>query len=111
MSAIDGDWGWVVADPLTPEGTQIDWSQTSYADELQQEGLDGNGRTYALLCRQNGASSNSRRDGRPSEARRWCGNFTRAMFLLDENACWEVSEYQSQRGGMACRQWASCRVS
>lgn len=53
-SATDGDWGWIVADPTTPEGAQIDWPQTNYADELLEDELDQDGRTYALLRLENG---------------------------------------------------------
>jgi hypothetical protein len=54
LMRVDGDWAWLVARPWTPEGTQIDWSQTRYADRAQLGALDGAGTTYALLRRQNG---------------------------------------------------------
>lgn len=54
VSAIDGDWGWIVAQPWTPDGTQIDWSQTRYAERAASGALDGGGVTYALLRRRNG---------------------------------------------------------
>ncbi len=50
----EGDWGWLVAQPWTPEATQIDWSTTRYAEAAQEGLLDGNGVTYALLRRENG---------------------------------------------------------
>lgn len=50
----NGDWGWLVAQPWTPEGTQIDWSETSYAERAQAGALDGAGTTYALLRRRGG---------------------------------------------------------
>jgi hypothetical protein len=50
----EGDWGWIIAQPWTPEGTQIDWSQTRYAERAAQGVLDGGGTTYALLKRENG---------------------------------------------------------
>lgn len=53
-SAINGDWGWIVAQPWTADGTQIDWSQTPYAERARDGVLDGNGTTYALLRRENG---------------------------------------------------------
>jgi hypothetical protein len=49
-----GDWAWLVAQPWTPEGAQIDWSQTRYAERAAQGVLDGAGTTYALLKRENG---------------------------------------------------------
>lgn len=54
VSTMDGDWGWIVAQPWTTDGTQIDWSQTRYAERAREGVLDGNGTTYALLRRENG---------------------------------------------------------
>lgn len=54
-SATDGDWGWLVAQPWTPEGAQLDWSQTRYAQRAAEGVLDGNGTTYVLLKRENGS--------------------------------------------------------
>lgn len=51
---VDGDWGWLVAQPWTPDGAQIDWSQTRFAERAAEGMLDGGGTTYALLRRQNG---------------------------------------------------------
>lgn len=51
---VENDWGWLVAKPWTPEGVQIDWSQTRYADRAADGALDGAGTTYALLKRENG---------------------------------------------------------
>jgi hypothetical protein len=53
-STMDGDWGWIVAQPWTADGTQIDWSQTPYAERAREGVLDGNGVTYALLKREDG---------------------------------------------------------
>jgi hypothetical protein len=50
----DGDWGWLVAQPWTPEGAALDWSTTRYATQAREGVLDGGGTTYALLHRQNG---------------------------------------------------------
>lgn len=50
----EGDWGWLIAQPWTPEGAQIDWSTTRYATQAREGALDGEGTTYALLRRQNG---------------------------------------------------------
>lgn len=50
----EGDWGWLIAQPWTPDGAQIDWSTTRYATQAQEGALDGGGTTYALLRRQNG---------------------------------------------------------
>ncbi len=50
----DGEWGWLVAQPWTPDGAQIDWSQTRYAERAAAGMLDGRGATYALLRKQNG---------------------------------------------------------
>lgn len=49
-----GDWGWIVAQPWTPDGAQIDWSSTAYAERAREGVLDGGGTTYALLRRENG---------------------------------------------------------
>lgn len=54
-SQTQGDWGWVIAQPWTPQGAALDWSQTRYADRAQAGALDGGGTTYALLKRVNGA--------------------------------------------------------
>jgi hypothetical protein len=49
---VTGDWGWLIAQPWTPEGAQIDWSQTRYAERAEGGFLDGGGTTYALLRRE-----------------------------------------------------------
>lgn len=49
-----GEWGWLVAHPWTPDGAQIDWSTTRYAERAREGMLDGGGTTYALLKRENG---------------------------------------------------------
>jgi hypothetical protein len=54
-SRTQGDWGWLIAQPWTPQGAALDWSQTRYADRAQAGVLDGGGTTYALLKRVNGA--------------------------------------------------------
>ncbi len=54
-SRTQGDWGWVIAQPWTPQGAALDWSQTRYADRAQAGALDGGGTTYALLKRVSGA--------------------------------------------------------
>ena len=51
----EGDWAFIVAQPWSPEGAALDWSQTRYAQRAQDGVLDGNGTTYALLRRQNNA--------------------------------------------------------
>jgi hypothetical protein len=51
---VENDWGWLVAQPWTPDGAQIDWSQTRYAERAAEGVLDGGGTTYALLRRENG---------------------------------------------------------
>jgi hypothetical protein len=51
---VEDDWGWLVAQPWTPDGTRIDWSQTRYAERAAEGVLDGGGTTYALLRRENG---------------------------------------------------------
>lgn len=51
---VENDWGWLIAQPWTPEGAQIDWSQTRYAERAASGVLDGGGTTYALLKRENG---------------------------------------------------------
>lgn len=55
VSRTEGDWGWIVAQPWTPEGAAIDWSQTRYAERAAQGVLDGQGTTYVLLKRENSA--------------------------------------------------------
>lgn len=54
VSRTDGDWGWLVAQPWTPEGAAIDWSQTRYAERASEGVLDGQGTTYVLLKREGG---------------------------------------------------------
>jgi hypothetical protein len=54
---VEGEWGWLVAQPWTREGAQIDWSTTRYAQRAADGVLDGGGTTYALLRRQNGTWS------------------------------------------------------
>lgn len=49
----EGDWAFIVAQPWSPEGASLDWSQTRYAQRAQDGVLDGNGTTYALLRKQN----------------------------------------------------------
>jgi hypothetical protein len=51
----ESNWGWLVAQPWTPDGARIDWSQTRYAERAAEGMLDGGGTTYALLKRENGA--------------------------------------------------------
>lgn len=51
----EGDWAFIVAQPWSPEGAALDWSQTHYAQRARDGVLDGNGTTYALLHRQNNA--------------------------------------------------------
>jgi hypothetical protein len=51
---VENDWAWLVTQPWTPAGTQIDWSQTRYAERAAEGVLDGGGTTYALLRRENG---------------------------------------------------------
>lgn len=52
---VEGDWGWIVARPWTPEGASIDWSQTNLASRAENGVMDGQGTTYALLKREGGA--------------------------------------------------------
>ncbi len=52
LMRIEDDWAWLVAQPWTPEGAAIDWSQTRYAQRAADGALDGAGATYALLRRQ-----------------------------------------------------------
>jgi hypothetical protein len=51
---VRDEWGWLVAQPWTPEGAAIDWSRTNYAQRARDGVLDGNGTTYALLKNENG---------------------------------------------------------
>lgn len=53
-SRIDGDWGWLIANPTMPDGAPIDWSQTNYASRYENGVMDESGATYALLRRENG---------------------------------------------------------
>lgn len=55
VSRIDGDWGWLVAQPWTPEGAAIDWSQTQLASRAENGVMDESGTVYVLLKRENGA--------------------------------------------------------
>jgi hypothetical protein len=54
IKRTQGEWGWLIAQPWTPDGAQIDWSTTRYATQAQEGMLDGNGTTYALLRKQAG---------------------------------------------------------
>lgn len=54
VSRVEGDWGWLVAQPWTPVGAAIDWSQTRYAERASEGVLDGQGTTYVLLKREGG---------------------------------------------------------
>jgi hypothetical protein len=54
---VDNDWAWLVVQPHTTAGGDIDWSQTKYGVQAAEGVLDGGGRTYALLKRENGAWS------------------------------------------------------
>lgn len=55
VSRTDGDWGWIVAQPWTPEGAAIDWSQTLHASRAENGVMDSSGAVYVLLKRENGA--------------------------------------------------------
>lgn len=55
VSRIDGDWGWLVAQPWTPDGAAIDWSQTQHASRAENGAMDSSGTVYVLLKRENGA--------------------------------------------------------
>ncbi len=52
---IQEDWAWLVAQPQTPDGGQIDLSATPFASAVENGVFDGNGTTYVLLKRENGA--------------------------------------------------------
>lgn len=52
---MQNDWAWLVAQPQTPSGGEIDWSTTTLADAAAEGMLDGGGTTYVLLKRENGA--------------------------------------------------------
>lgn len=52
---VQNEWGWLIAQPWTPDGAALDWSTTHYAERARDGVLDGNGTTYALLKKQNGA--------------------------------------------------------
>lgn len=54
VTRVRNEWGWLVAQPWTPEGAALDWSRTRYAQRAQDGVLDGNGTTYALLKNENG---------------------------------------------------------
>lgn len=55
VSRTEGDWGWIVAQPWTPEGAAIDWSQTRHASRAENGAMDSSGTVYVLLKRENGA--------------------------------------------------------
>ena len=55
VSRTDGDWGWLIAQPWTPEGAAIDWSQTRHASRAENGVMDSSGTVYVLLKRENGA--------------------------------------------------------
>jgi hypothetical protein len=50
----EGDWAWMIVQPRAADGGDIDWSATPYALDEAEGVLDQDGRTYALLKRQNG---------------------------------------------------------
>lgn len=50
---VEGDWGWIVGQPWTPEGAQIDWSTTKHASRAEHGAMDSSGAIYALLKREN----------------------------------------------------------
>jgi hypothetical protein len=52
---VQNDWAWLVAQPQTPTGGEIDWSTTAFAEDAALGILDGGGTTYVLLKRENGA--------------------------------------------------------
>lgn len=52
---IQDDWAWLVAQPQTPSGGEIDLSTTRFASAVENGVFDGNGTTYVLLKRENGA--------------------------------------------------------
>jgi hypothetical protein len=52
---IQNDWAWLVVQPQTPTGGEIDWSTTAFAEDAALGVLDGGGTTYILLKRENGA--------------------------------------------------------
>ena len=51
---VQDQWGWVIAQPRSPSGGQVDWTQTKYASRAEAGDLDGDGTTYALLQQQRG---------------------------------------------------------
>ena len=55
VSRIDGDWGWLIAQPWTPDGAAIDWSQTRHASRAENGVMDSSGTVYVLLKRENGS--------------------------------------------------------
>ncbi len=55
VSRTEGDWGWLVAQPWTPDGAAIDWSQTRHASRAENGAMDSSGTVYVLLKRENGA--------------------------------------------------------
>lgn len=55
VSRTDGDWGWLVAQPWTPEGAAIDWSQTRHASRAENGVMDSSGTVYVLMRREGGA--------------------------------------------------------
>lgn len=52
---IQDDWAWLVAQPQAPSGGEIDWTTTPFASAVEHGAFDGNGTTYVLLRRENGA--------------------------------------------------------
>lgn len=55
VTRIDGEWGWLIAQPWTPEGAAIDWSQTRHASRAENGAMDSSGAVYVLLKQENGA--------------------------------------------------------
>lgn len=50
---VQSDWAFIIAHPQTPEGAQIDFSKTRYAEQLEMGVLDGD-ILYALLRKRGG---------------------------------------------------------
>lgn len=51
---VRNEWAWLVVQPRTANGGEIDWSATRYAEQAEAGVLDGGGTTYALLKQEDG---------------------------------------------------------
>jgi len=52
---VRDEWAYVVAQPRSPDGSEIDWSTTNLASRYENGVMDSGGGVHALLKNENGA--------------------------------------------------------